>query len=248
MGKIIAVTNQKGGVGKTTTAQVLAVGLKNKGKRVLVIDTDGQGTLTSVMGARPEPTILDVINGDATIESAIQTTAQTDIIPANIGLYNAGDKITGIEALKDVVEPIKGKYDYILIDTPPAVSVITVNALMVCDYVLITALADMPTVEGIIQLATATIPPVKEYNSDLKIAGILLVKYNNRTTLNRNIAEYLESVAKQLGTRLYKSTIREAVAVREAQTKKTDIFSYAPRSKVAEDYKEFINEFVRSVK
>lgn len=252
MAKVIAVMNQKGGVGKTTTAQLLAVGLKNKGYKVLAIDTDGQRTLSSVMGASTQPSILEVMQDEIPIEDAIQHTDQADIIPANSLIYNAGEIFirTGKEyKLRDAIEPIKGKYDFIVIDTPPALSIVTVNALVCCDYVLITALADLPTVEGISQLVNETIPPVKQYcNNDIKVAGILLVKYNNRATLNRNIAEYLDKTAKSLGTKLYKTRVREAVAVREAQTVKKDIFSYAPKSKVAEDCREFIKEFLRGVK
>lgn len=251
--KVITITNQKGGTGKTTTAHALMSGLTKKKYKVLAVDLDPQCNLSFILQADPEkPTALGILTGEAKIKDAIQTTSIGDFISSSKRLANAETLLEGVGReykLKKALAPIKDKYDYILIDTPPALGILTLNALTACNSVIIPAVADIFSLQGIERLSE-TIEPVKEYtNKDIYIEGILLTKYTgDRTTLNRNIREIAEQTASKLHTRLYKTAIREAVAVREAQTCLQDIFTYAPKSKPAEDYKHFIDEFLKADK
>lgn len=248
MKEIIAIINQKGGVGKSTTALALGAGILLKGYKALFIDLDPQGNLTYSLGADPnKPSILEVILNDSAAREAIQQTKGGDVIPASPALAGADAIIinTGKEyRLKEALEPLRKEYDYIIIDTPPALGILTVNALTVATGAVIPAQADIFSLQGINQLYD-TIQAVKQYcNPSLKIKGIALTRYNARAILNREVAEAISETAKRLDTRLYKSTIREGIALREAQANQQDIFSYAPRSNVAKDYHALINEIL----
>lgn len=246
--KTIAIINQKGGVGKSTTAAQLASGLSLKGYRTLSIDLDAQGNLTYSFGASTDgATALGVLTGEVKTADAIQHTEQGDIIPANKALSGADAFIsdTGKEyRLKEALELISGQYDYCIIDTPPALGILTVNALTACDSVVIPAQADIYSLQGIEQLAE-TIKPVKKYcNPALTIEGILLTRYSPRSVLSRDIADLAGQLAEKLGTKLLTATIREAVAVKEAQINQQSLYTYAPKAKVTEDYTAFVAEII----
>lgn len=246
MVKIMSIINQKGGVGKTTTAEAITAGLNLKGYKVLAIDLDAQCNLSYTAGADTDGiTITDVLTKDVTAREAIQHLPRGDIMPASRALTGADTfiKDTGKEyRLKEVLEPIKKEYQYIILDTPPALGILTVNALTASDSVIIPAQADIYSLQGIRQLWD-TIQPVKKYcNSELYIEGILLTRYNGRTILSRDIKDMLERLARTLETRVFKTTIREAVTVKEAQINQQSLFDYAPKAKVTEDYKNLIKE------
>ena len=250
--KTITVTNQKGGTGKTTTAIQLAAGLSLKGYKTLSIDLDAQGNLTYTAGAKTNgATAPGVLTGEVKAEDAIQHTPSGDIIAANKALAGADAFIadTGKEyRLKEALESLQAAYDYIIIDTPPALGILTINALTACNSVIIPAQADIYSLQGIEQLAD-TMKPVKKYcNPNLKIAGILLTRYNSRSVLSREVAELAEQLADKLGTKLFKTTIREAIAVKEAQISQQSLFDYAPKAKVTEDYRAFIEELLEQEK
>ena len=250
--KTITVTNQKGGTGKTTTAIQLAAGLSLKGYKTLSIDLDAQGNLTYTAGAKTNgATALGVLTGEVKAEDAIQHTPSGDIIAANKALAGADAFIadTGKEyRLKEALESLQAAYDYIIIDTPPALGILTINALTACNSVIIPAQADIYSLQGIEQLAD-TMKPVKKYcNPNLKIAGILLTRYSSRSVLSREVAELAEQLADKLGTKLFKTTIREAIAVKEAQISQQSLFDYAPKAKVTEDYRAFIEELLEQEK
>lgn len=247
--KCIAVINQKGGVGKSTTAATVAAGLSLKGYKTLSIDLDAQANLTYTAGAKTTgATALGVLTGEAKAESAIQHTDSGDIIAANKALAGADAFIadTGKEyRLKEALESVKAAYDYIIIDTPPALGILTINALTACDSVIIPAQADIYSLQGIEQLAE-TMKPVKKYcNPALKIEGILLTRYSPRSVLSREVAELAEQLATRLGTKVFKATIREAIAVKEAQISQQTLYQYAPKAKVTEDYTALIEELIR---
>ena len=246
--KTIAIANQKGGVSKTTTAHALISGLTLKGYRVLGIDLDRQRNLSTTMRASTDTkTALGVLTGDITAKEAIRHTEDGDIIPANKALSGADSIITetGKEyRLKEALEPVGGEYDYCILDCPPALGIITVNALTAANGVIIPAQADIYSLEGITDLQE-TIQPVKKYcNNALRIEGILLTRYNSRSILSKDVTTLAGSLAEKLGTYLYKATIREGVAVKEAQISKESLFKYAPRAKVTLDYKAFVEEFL----
>jgi len=246
--EIITVTNQKGGVGKTTTAQHLAIGLKKRGNKVLLIDFDQQGNLTYSLNCDVKSTIYDVITKAVSAEDAVFNSPQCDIIAGNILLSKAEKEFTetGREyLLRDALESIKDKYDYIVIDTPPTLGILTVNALTCSDSVIIPAQADIFSLQGFGQLNNL-INQVKKYtNPNLKIKGVLLTKYNDRTILNRQLKQRAEQISEKIEAKVFNSTIREATSIREAQTNKTNIFDYDTKSKVAKDYNSFIDEFLK---
>ena len=248
MSKVYTITNQKGGAGKTTTALAAAAGLSLKGYSVLSIDLDAQSNMTYTAGAKADgATALGVLTGEIRAGDAIQKTESGGIIPASKALAGADAFITdtGKEyRLKEALEPIRGEYDYIIIDTPPALGILTINALTACDSVIIPAQADIYSLQGIEQLAE-TMKPVKKYtNPDLTIEGILLTRYSPRSVLSREVAELAQQIAGKLGTKLFRATIREAVAVKEAQISQQSLYSYAPKAKVTEDYSRFIAELL----
>lgn len=246
--KTIAIINQKGGVGKSTTALCVGAGLSLKGYKVLYIDLDAQGNLTYTLGADPKGlTALDILTKEATAEQTIQRTAQGDVISASPSLAGADTLITAVGKeyrLKEALEPIKEKYDYIIIDTPPALSVLTINALTACTGVIIPAQADIYSLQGISQLNN-TIQTVKQYcNPSLEVMGIVLTRYSSRAILSREVAEMIEQTAENLNTRLYKATVRENIAVKEAQASQQNIFEYAPKSNAAADYLALVDEII----
>lgn len=243
---ILAIANQKGGVGKSTTADAIASGLRAEKKKVLLIDLDPQGNLTYTAGVdQPFPTSYELLSGEAGAEECIQKTPSGDLIPASAALAGADARLqkTGKEyRLREALKSIEGNYDLILIDTPPALGILTINALTAANALLIPAQADIYSLQGIGQLYE-TVDAVKSYtNPSLKVLGILLTRYNKRTVLSRDLTEMMEDTAKELNTKVYTQSIRESVTIREAQAGRESLFAYAPTSPVAEDYQAFIQE------
>lgn len=251
MCKIIAIANQKGGVGKTTTATSMAAGLTQKGFSTLLIDTDPQGNATDTYGLNTDddiPTIFSVFYGDATVAEAIQSIdGLGDLIPGDLRMSAADMQFTqqGREyILKEAIQKISDRYDYIIIDTPPTLGIVTINALTASDSVLIPMLADRYSLQGIKQLAN-TIDTVRKYsNPRLTIDGILLTRYNGRTILNRDVRDAITVLVEAWGTKVYKTAIRQSVLIQESQTNRESIFSYAPDSTTGRDYSDFLDEFI----
>ena len=249
MSKAIAVINQKGGVGKSTTALAIGAGLSLKGYSVLFIDLDAQGNLSYTLGADTKGyNAMGVLERPETAKEEIQHTPQGDIIASSPKLAGA-DKLleeTGKEyRLKEALDSLQGAYDYIIVDTPPALGILTINALTACTGAIIPAQADIYSLQGIGQL-NSTIETVKKYcNPSLSIMGIVLTRFNGRSIIRREVAEMLERTAEQLHTKLYTSKIRECTALVEAQATKQNIYSYAPRSNATADYKALVDEILR---
>ena len=252
MKDIFAVVNNKGGVAKTSTVGAIACFIAKKKQKVLCIDLDPQCNLTfTLLGAnQPQTSIFEVITNQAKAQEAIiKTNNGYDLLPASPSLYNADNTITNVGKeykLKEAIKPILKSYDYILIDTPPALGILTVDALTACTKVIIPAQADVYSLQGISTLSN-TINAVKQYcNKDLQIAGILLTRYNSRVVLSRDIATMIENTtAKDLGTKIFKTSIRECVAIKEAQARNQDIYNYAPKSNASTDYKNLVNELLK---
>lgn len=249
MAEIIAVINQKGGVGKSSTVLALAAGLRLREKRVLTLDLDAQGNLSQTMRADPErPGSFAVLTRSASLEEAIQATEQGELVAAEPHLAGADALLTqtGKEyRLKEALDELAGRYDFILIDTPPALGVLTINALAAADSALVPAQADMYSLQGIGQLHQ-TIEAVRQYcNPKLAIRGILLTRHNPRSVLSRDLAEVIARTAGELSTRVFETAVREAVAVREAQAERRSLFDYAPKSTAAQDYLALVDELLR---
>ena len=244
--KTIAIVNNKGGVGKSTTALALGAGYKARGAKVLYIDLDMQGNLSSTLQVNKDKlSVYELLAQKVTAKDVIQTTPQGDVIPSAPELMRADETLTkaGREyRLKEGLASSRGDYDKVVIDTPPALGVLLMNALAAADDVLIPAQADTYSVQGIAQLGE-TIEAVQKYcNPALKIAGVLLTRFNGRAIISRELAEVLDKQAKQLGTRLLNTKIRECVALKEAQALCQSIFDYAPDSNAAADYKQLLEE------
>lgn len=248
MKEIFTIISQKGGVGKSTTTAAIAAGARRQGYTVLTIDLDPQSNLSLSMGADTSgKTILDVLTGNTPALGAIQQTPQGEIIPASPALSSADMTLTqtGKEyRLREAIEPLCRRYDYIVLDTPPALGVLTVNALTAATAAIIPAQADLFSVQGITQLY-GTIDTVKRYcNPALSVKGILLTRYSPRSVLSREMRDVMEGIATQHGGRVFDTFIRENIALREAQARQQSIFDYAPNSNGAADYRAFIKEII----
>ena len=245
----IAVIAQRGGVGKTTTAHALGVGLRlYHGAEVLFIDLDAQGNLSRTLEADPAAAdIVSVLTGRIPAAEAVQHTEHGDLIASSKALTGAeGEeslRTVGREyRLKKALEPLSGMYTHVIIDTPPALSILTINALTAADKVIIPAQAEDYSLSALERIRE-TLDAVRTYtNPSLQVDGILLTRYTGRAIISREMAEMIGEAAEQMGTRLYNTRIRECTAIKEAQAMREDIYTYSPRSNAAKDYRAFLNE------
>lgn len=247
--KIIAISNQKGGVGKTTTAVSVATGLQLKGFKTLLIDTDSQCNSTDTYGAKIKnvATLYDLLFEDELIEECIQKTDVGYIIASDPLLSSAEQKfpndVTRFILMREKLKKLNG-FDYVIIDTPPTMGVMISNVFSACDNIIIPVTCDRYGLAGI-ELLHKTISDTKEYtNSKLTILGFLLIKFKENYNINKDIEQSVNVLAENLNTKVFSSKIRESVACRESQAVRKSIFEYAPKSSTAEDYKDLINEII----
>lgn len=245
--RVIAVANQKGGTAKTSTAHALATGAAYKGKKALAIDFDPQGNLSFIMGADANQAgAYELMKQQATAKQTIQHTEQGDIIPASLNLAAADTEFSGKPGrdffLQAALEPIQSLYDIAVIDTPPTLGTLLINALTASTEVIIPMNADILSLQGLYQLIE-TIKQVKSFcNKQLKVTGILLTRYSDRTVLARDIKETISSKCEEMQIPLLNIVIRDGVAVKEAQTTQQSLFEYAPNSNPAKDYLQLFEE------
>ena len=245
--KVIAVANQKGGVSKSTTSQAAAEILNAGGRKTLLVDLDPQSNLSFAAGAKLEntQTIYNVMKGEVKAENILQKTSSGDILPSNILLSGADIEFTATGReymLKESINDIKRKYEYVIIDCPPALSILTINAFAASDFIVIPSLADVFSMQGMSQLNT-TVQSVRRYCSpNLKIAGILLTKFTQRNTISQNIKKTLSSITDQMNTKLFNTCIRNSVVLQEAQLQQKSLLEYASGSNAMEDYINFVSE------
>ncbi len=250
MGKVIAVANQKGGVGKTTTAINLSAALAEAGKHVLIVDIDPQGNTTSGFGVdknEAENTIYELLLSDCSIGEALMTdvTPGLDLIPANVNLAGAEIELLDIDRkeyiLRDALDFVRDGYDYILLDCPPSLSLLTVNAMVAADSVLVPIQCEYYALEGLSQLIY-TINLVKRgLNPPLDIDGIVFTMYDSRTNLS---AEVVENVKANVDQFIYQTVIPRNVKLAEAPSFGEPITKYDPRSAGAGAYKELAKEMI----
>ena len=252
--KIISISNIKGGVGKTTTAAVFAVGLAEKGYSVLLIDSDPQTNLSICFMQEQtdeSPSLYHIYNEKKGIdEIKIAVKDNLDLVVGDFELCNADLQFTKagrLKMLKKAIRNINTKYDFIIVDTPPNLGILTLNAFISSDYVVVPMAVDSFSLKGV-RLPKQTLDDVAdETEKVLPVAGILLTRYNSRTNVSKLLEKSLNSAAELLDTKLFKNRIRQAVVLQESQIAKEDLFSYAPNAKVTDDYKGFIDEFLERV-
>ena len=242
MGRIIAIANQKGGVGKTPTAINLSASLASLGKKVLAIDMDPQGNMSSGLGVdknEVEKTVYDLIIGNIGIEECIyeEVIENLDVLPSNIDLSAAEIELIGVDnkeyILRDEVNKVKEKYDFIIIDCPPALSMLTINAMTTSDSVLVPIQCEYYALEGLSQLIH-TIELVQErLNPELEIEGVVFTMYDARTNLSLQV---VENVKDNLNQNIYKTIIPRNVRLAEAPSYGMPINLYDPKSKGTESY------------
>lgn len=247
--KIITLANQKGGVGKTTTAQILAIGLSNRGYKVLMLDCDAQCNLTYVFGIKSEQnTIYELMKNEATLKDCVVSVSNgLDIIPGNL-LLNGADTIFNKPAtapfiLKKALNNVS-EYDFCVIDTSPNLGIMTINALVATDFLIIPMTPDCFTLQGLSHL-NENIEDVKCINTSLKVSGILLTRCD-RTTVTGMLKEDILSAATIMKTKVFNSIISQCVKIRECQLLQSDIFKESPKGKTTSEYNSFIDEFLES--
>ena len=250
MGRIIAIANQKGGVGKTTTAINLSASLASLGKKVLAIDMDPQGNMSSGLGVDKnvvEKTVYDLIIGNIGIEECIyeEVIENLDVLPSNIDLSAAEIELIGVDnkeyILRDEVNKVKEKYDFIIIDCPPALSMLTINAMTTSDSVLVPIQCEYYALEGLSQLIH-TIELVQErLNPELEIEGVVFTMYDARTNLSLQV---VENVKDNLQQNIYKTIIPRNVRLAEAPSYGQPITLYDTRSAGAEAYRLLAEEVI----
>jgi len=250
MGRIIAVANQKGGIGKTTTAVALAAGLSKKGFKTLLIDTDSQCNATDTYQAETEETatIVDLLFEQEPAINCIQKTEAGHIIASDPLMQNAETKFPNDPSkpylLKKACANLTDIYDYIIIDTPPTIGSILSNVLTYAHEVIIPVTCDRYGLVGL-DLLNRSMESTREFtNPDLKILGLLMIKHSDRLNLNKSVMDGLEQVAKNLNTKIFNSKIRESVACRESQVARKSIYDYAPNSTTTKDYESLCDEII----
>ena len=250
MGRIIAIANQKGGVGKTTTAINLSASLASLGQKVLALDMDPQGNLTSGLGVDKdsvEKSIYELIIGEVDIKEVInkEVLENLDIIPTSIDLSAAEIELIGVDdkeyILRNAIDQVKDQYDFVIIDCPPSLSMLTINAMTTADSVIVPIQCEYYALEGLSQLIH-TVELVKDrLNSKLEIEGVVFTMYDARTNLSLQV---VENVKDNLQQNIYKTIIPRNIRLAEAPSYGLPINKYDPKSTGAESYMRLADEVI----
>lgn len=240
MAHIITFANHKGGVGKTTTTANVGSALALQGEVVLLVDLDAQQNLTGTfLQEDADSGVYDALSGKTDILPVVKVRENLYLAPAGIELAEADINLRGQDILKNVLEPLRDSYDYILIDCPPSLGILTLNALVACDDLYIPMTAEYYPLKGLSMLEKVTERIRRSgANPNLEISGVIITRYNRRTLNNAVINQ----IVSRYGDRVFKTRVRECIAVAEAPLEYKDIFSYAEGSNGATDYRELAEE------
>ena len=246
MSTIISLSNHKGGVGKTTSTVNIGAGLHKLGNKVLLIDLDPQSNLSQSLGIQErDNNIYTALRGDTKI-TPIQISENFDIVPSTLDLSGAEIEMSGEAGreyiLKEVIEPIKTNYDYIILDCPPSLGLLTINAFTASDSIYIPLTAEYLPLQGLAKLLEVVEKIKRRLNPNLEIGGVFVTKYDNRKILNRDV---LSTIEKHFAGKAFKTKVRDNVALAEAPSQGLDIFRYNGKSNGAEDYMELCKEITK---
>ena len=246
--KTIAISNQKGGVGKTTTATSIAYGLKMIGKKVLLVDCDTQGNSSDTYRAsiaESSPTLSDLLFSNENAEDCIQTTEFGDILAADDVLSDAELHLTGVTGyfrLKNRLAPLAEKYDHIILDTPPNLGIMLQNALIAAEGIIVPVTCGQYALQGMSRFMETVLEIKGQPNPSLEVLGLLLVKYRGNTLLAKEIVDGLPELTKRLGTGVFDTKIRMRQSVENSQAARTPLQEYSPLDDAAIDYMALIEE------
>lgn len=249
--KIISIGNIKGGVGKSSTAATMAAGLSERGYRILLIDADPQTNLSMCfLPEQPDETLslYHVFSENKKIEDVkISLKDNLDILPGDFALCNADMQFVRagrLRMLGRALKEVEDTYDMVIIDTPPNMGILSLNAFMASDYIIVPMSADSFSLKGVRLLKEVLDDVREEKSTDLTVAGLLLTKYNKRTNVSKLLENSINSAANLLDTKVFESRIRQAVVVQESQIAKEDLFTYSPNAPVTDDYRKVIDEIL----
>lgn len=245
MSRVIAISNHKGGVGKTTSALNIGAGLNSLGKKILLVDLDPQANLSQSLGiTEPEINIYGALRGRYPLQP-VEITEGLDLIPSTLDLSGAEVELTGEAGreyiLKELIDPLRNSYDFILIDSPPSLGLLTINAFTASDEVYIPLQAQYLALQGLTKLLEIVDKIQRRLNKDLTIGGVFITQYDGRKVLNRDVVTAIEGHFKD---KVFETKIRDNVALAEAPARGVDIFRYNSKSYGAEDYLSLCREIL----
>ena len=246
MSKVISISNHKGGVGKTTSAINIGAGLNRLGKKVLLIDLDPQANLSQSLGLiNQDKNIYGAIRGEYKLQP-VEVLKGFSVVPSTLDLSGAEVELSGEAGreyiLKELIDPIKKQYDYVIIDSPPSLGLLTINSFTASDEILIPLQAQYLALQGLAKLVEVVDKIKKRLNKNLKVGGVFITQYDSRKILNRDVVDTIKGHFKN---DVFKTKIRDNVALAEAPTQGTDIFRYQAKSKGAEDYLALCKEIIK---
>jgi chromosome partitioning protein len=246
MGKVISISNHKGGVGKTTSAINIGAGLNKLGKKVLLIDLDPQANLSQSLGLiNQDKNIYGALKGEYQLEP-ITVLKGLDIIPSTLDLSGAEIELSSEPGreyiLKELIENVRSKYDFILIDSPPSLGLLTINAFTAADEIIIPLQAQFLAMQGLAKLVEVVDKIKTRLNKGLKVGGVFITQYDSRKVLNRDVNE---TINEHFKSEVFKTKVRDNIALAEAPAQGLDIFRYSAKSNGAEDYMALAKEIIK---